>query len=94
MQKDKAAWLTIRILGLLCLGTAACMAFGFVMNVIAVFAFGSAAPVSGDTLRLLNLRLDPLLGAFFFAALSVYLLRFGQVVHGWLIREGERNEDS
>lgn len=94
MHKESAAWLIIRTFGLLCLGTAAYLAFDFVMNIIAIISFEPATPLRGDTIRLPNLRYDPLVGALVFMVLSVYFLKFGQMVHGWLLKEGRGGGNS
>lgn len=92
MLKESAAWLIIRTLGLLCLGVSAFQAFDFLMNVIAIISYD--APVPGETIRLPNLRFDPLLGSLVFLALSVYFLKYGQAVHGWLLKEGRGGGNS
>lgn len=70
------------------------MAFEFVMNVLAIVSFDAVVPAGGDTVRIPNLRLKPLVGVLILVVLSVYFLRFGQVVHGWLLREGGGGENS
>ena len=94
MNKNSAAWLVIRVLGVISLGIACYQLYGFILNLVAVFSSSQQELQSSDTLRLVNLRWDPFLGFVFFSLLSVYLLNFGLGVHKLLIKELAASESS
>ena len=94
MNKSSAAWLVIRIAGLISLGIACYQLYEFMVNIISVAASSKQELSSNGTLRLMNLRWDPFLGFVFFSLFSVYLLRFGLTIHKLLIKEPAVSENS
>ena len=88
MHKKSTSWLIVRILGLISLAIAFYQLYGFLVNVSTVVAHSNSdIPLEG-TMRLINLRWDPFVGFIFFSALSLYFLKFGAKVHGWLMSAG------
>ena len=88
MHKKSTSWLIVRILGLISLAIASYQLYEYLVNVSMVVAqLNSGIPLEG-TLRLINLRWDPFVGFIFFSALSLYFLKFGSKVHGWLMSAG------
>jgi len=91
MQSESAAWLIIRTLGLILFGFSFFQIFEFIMNLIFIALCQPPVLVvaTPQTIRLPNLRWDPVIYAIVFGALSIYFLKYGATVHKWLIKTGK-----
>lgn len=87
MSKDQSAWLALRIIGLIILLAGAFHLYHFVMNLLAVMLIPSELSSDGRTLRHVNLRWDSFLHFIVLSSLSAYFLKFGRILHRWLLRE-------
>jgi len=92
MTKESAAWLTIRIFGLLALGEALLMLVNVAAELLVLQKFYSiqgtvAANIERQIFQSWVTLSTYFAQAVFFAALSVYFLRKGQAVHRLLMRE-------
>ena len=87
LNKNSAAWLVVRVLGLVSLGLACYQLYGFTINLIAVVPNLQQTLPSNGTLRLVNLRWEPFFCFVFLSLLAVYLLRYGLIIHKLLMRE-------
>jgi hypothetical protein len=85
MQKDAAAWLIVRTIGLLWLLLALLAALRFGANLIAIAAYEPGA--GQELVRYPNLYWKPFAGFIVCSLFAFYFLRMGKVVHGWLMRE-------
>lgn len=94
MNKSSAAWLVVRILGVISIAIACYQLYDFMINFIAVIASSQQELPSNGTLRIVNLRWNPFVGFIFFSLLSVYLLKFGLAVHKLLTAECSTSENS
>lgn len=94
MNKNSAAWLVVRILGVISLGIACYQLYEFMINLIAVIASSKQELPSNGTLRLVNIRWDPFVGFVFFSLISVCFLKYGLTVHKLLIAESGASENS
>ena len=87
MNKDQTAWLVIRSMGLVILLACAAFLYEFLLNLAAV-RLSAGIPHEGEpTLRLPNLRWDPLLHSAALFAFSFYFLRHGKALHRLLMKE-------
>jgi hypothetical protein len=84
MNKDAAVSLSAKVLGLATAAYALYCLFTFLVNVLAIGA--SSTELEGVTIRLPNLRWDPLAKAVLFGAVSAYFLIGGNAVRKWLLR--------
>jgi hypothetical protein len=87
MSKDQAAWLVLRTIGLIILLAGLFHLYHFMMNLLAVLTIPGELTSDGRTLRHVNLRWDPFLHFIALSAFSIYFLRYGRVLHRWLLRE-------
>jgi hypothetical protein len=94
LNKSAMAWLVVRVFGVISLGLAAHQLYVFTLNFIVFLAITKQESLPGGSLRLVNLRWDPLFGFVFFSLLSTYLLKCGQAIHRLLIKEGGESEKS
>lgn len=92
MQKDSAAWLIVRTLGLASLCISLYQVYLFSLNIIYVLIYRDVATPPKSSLRLVSLNWDPPLSFLLFSCLALYLLKRGKIIHQWLIHEGKSNE--
>ena len=88
MNKESAAWLVLRVIGLVLLLFAFIQLYEFVLNVLAVWInYETSAPVDG-TLRLVILSWAPAVNAIALLSGAFYFLRYGTLVYGLIMKEG------
>ena len=87
MQKESIAWLIIRTLGLLFLCAFAINTYHSLTGIAFIVIYQPISYEAGDTLRLVNVDWTPIFKAIFYAVLSIYFLKHGQLAHRWLLRE-------
>lgn len=88
MSKDSAAWLVLRVVGLVFLIAAAMQIYAFLSTVIAYLSIPNVAADESGTLRLVNLPWDPMIHAVWLGISAVYFLRYGVFMHKVLVNEG------
>ena len=92
MTKESAAWLAIRIIGLVSLGETLLLLVNVATELVALQKFyGMVDPAAANIERYI-IQSWVMAGLYFaeaafFAGLSVYFLRKGQAVHRLLMRE-------
>lgn len=88
MSKESAAWLVLRIIGLVLLICGFIQLYEFLLNVVAVILSSSQyVEPEKETLRLVNLRWDPLLHSIVLLLSATYFLRYGGFAHRLLTEE-------
>ena len=88
MSKDSAAWLVLRVVGLVLLIAGAIQLYTFISNVIAYLVISSVVAEEPGTLRLVNLSWDSMIHAIWLGIAAVYFLRYGALMHKVLVNEG------
>ena len=88
MSKESAAWLVLRVIGLIFLMCGIIQLYDFALNAFSVIVISNMEQPENGTLHLVNLRWDPVLHTIFLISAAIYFLWYGTFFHRLLTKEG------